>query len=269
MANILTPSLDWVESCRTRLPNFLRKIASGQTEPVVIVGYGTSLTALGGGGKCDPFTPDGPYRNRIQYFQRFAKIAERIEVYDCEDGAGAVHVRVGINWSFKAAIEKKTGAPVSYLNMGISGTSAGDGLSPNGDRNGGDLERLEAVKRLGGDLVIIEYCMNDLRSLDLCDRLKRMIAALRQPGTDLLVLGAMGVPDPRKLASRIRTEDAARRAAEESDVAFVPFAPLFDDDGNMIKPRIKRAELCLANRINHPGPTEFTAYGKWLANVQP
>jgi hypothetical protein len=245
----------------------MRRIARGQKEPVVIVGYGTSLTAMNGGGKCDPFVPDGPYRNRIQYFQRYPEIAERIELHDNHDGAGPVHVRVGINWSFKAAIEKKTRVPVTYLNMGISGTNAGEGLSANGDRNGGDQQRLEAVNRLGADLVIIEYCMNDLRSLDLRDRLKRMIATLRQPGTDLLVLGAPGVPDPRKLALRVRAEAAARGAAEESDVAFVPFAPLFDDEGNMVKPRIKRADLCPANRINHPGPAEFAAYGKWLANI--
>jgi hypothetical protein len=248
------PVSDWIKDCRDRLPNFNRKIEACQ--PVRLLGYGTSVTAIGGPQRDYWFRPNGPHRDILRYYLEKASAEDMLRP-----------VQIGINWSLKDAIETRTGSSVTYLNMAIGGTTAGDGMSRKGRPNGNDPTRIAAVRALVADLIVIEYCVNDLKSADLSDDLTRIIRSLRSSTTDILVLGSIGLPDTRKLDARIRAEADARNAAEECGVAFVPFAPLFDAEGNMTVAAIQRHQLCAANGINHPGAAEMTAYGRWVRSI--
>lgn len=253
---ISEPDLRWIDECRRRMPNLARLMKAGQ--PVRLMGYGTSLTAQGGPVPDEFFMPNGQSRDCLKFYYTPSRLApDTIARLPVVDG----HVRVGFNWRLKAAIERHS--PVTYLNMGISGSTAGDGETPNGFPNGNNSRRLAAARELRPDAIVIEYCINELDDANHMDKLVRMIQALRNPEADIVVLGCPGFPSFRSVEHWQRGEAAAQSAADVMGAAFVPLAPAVTHAG------LARRTLCSANGINHPGPAEFEIYGRWLARIVP
>ena len=171
----------------------------------------------------------------------------------CENGGGAgkTHVHAGLNWGLEDAIGQRSESVVTFLNMGASGTTTEDGETPNGFPNGNNSRRLAAARQLQPDVVVIEYCINDLDTPHLHDNLVRMIEALRSPQTDIVVLGCPGFPNFRSIEHWRHGEEAARLAAESTDAAFVPFAPIMAPEHAGATGLARRTRSTTG--INHPG----------------
>jgi hypothetical protein len=255
------PDLSWVEECRARMPNLARLMRD--RDSVRLMGYGTSLTAQGGPAPDEFFIPNGVTRDCLKFYYAPSRLApDTIERIRPVDG----HIHIGFNWALKAAIERRS--PTTYLNMGISGSTSDDGETRNGFPNGNNAKRLAAARELKPDVIVIEYCINDLDSPDHKMNLVRMIEALRSPTTDIVVLGCTGFPSFRSVEHWASGEAAARLAADETGAAFVPLSPLVAP-GNEGTTGVARRTFCSANGINHPGPAEFDIYGRWLARIVP
>ncbi len=255
---------DWIGECRRWLPNLYRQMEAGM--PIRLLGYGTSLTAQGGPVPDELFVPNGHSRDRLKFYYTPSQLATdtiaRIPTFDHADGVD--HVHLGFNWALKEAIERRSGAPVTYLNMGVSGTTTEEGENANGYPNGRHDRRLKEAVQLEPDLVVIEYCINDLDTQELVNNLICIIEAFVD--SEVVVLGCPGFPSFRSLEHWHRGECSARAAAEATSAAFVPFAPIMAP-GNEGATGLARRTLCSANGINHPGPAEMMIYGRWLSKI--
>lgn len=260
----------WIVEARQRLPHLLRSLRAG--EPVTLVGYGDSITSQGGPAAVDWYQPDGVLRDVLEgyiYNGRFQPdTIATIPLFDHGDGAGAIHTRIGWNWQFKRAMEKAYGVKVSYKNLGVGGTTSRAAMV-NGLPGGLYPQRLEALKALQPDVVVISFGMNELGDAALKANVRELIRSVRSYGAEPVVMGIPVIPgtdaDLRVDAWTKSNLDLAR-AAEEEMAAFVPTLDLVSpagrtDFGFAIK------SSASTNGINHPGPAELRVYGDMLSRI--
>ncbi|KLN54742.1 SGNH/GDSL hydrolase family protein [Variovorax paradoxus] len=248
--------------------------AAMRADDLTLVGYGDSITALGGA--ASHTAPNGPVRDNISFFTNYpADVILSIPTFDFGDGAGAVHVKLGWNWQLKSWLESACGSAVDYQNFGIGGSSSGTGQ--NGDRLNGlnptrlgyALDAVEAAAATRRVVVVLAFGMNELGSTDTVANVVALVQAFKAVGAIPVV---MGVPRPCSYGGfgdvpRWKfTNDSLYVAAISSGAAFVPFASYLDD-AFLGYARMSPRSLCGAANINHPGPSEFGRLSQLLIDL--
>ncbi|MDZ4310613.1 MAG: GDSL-type esterase/lipase family protein [Cypionkella sp.] len=236
---------------RSRNRSILRPVMKGLMNPaktVTLIGYGDSNVAQQSVyNSALNSTPNSIYHDRAKDGMLFnppfgADILTGIATYDTGDGQGQVHTRFGYMWELKAALEEAYPAAISYLNMGVGGTTAAATISGS-VMSGGYATRLgylstqiTAAKVNGPVLVVIQFGANDQGSdvtlNALAANVGAIITSVKGQGAVPLVLGS---PRPNAYdfnvahtTSRWRTaQTALRRAAEYYGAAYVPTEDLY------------------------------------------
>ncbi len=261
---------NWVAKSRRRLPHLLRKLRA--REAITLVGYGDSITSQGGPAPIDWYRPDGVLRDVLEgyiYNGRFqADTVAAIPLFDHGDGAGPIHTHIGWNWHLKRAMEEAYGVAVSYRNLGIGGTTSRPSLV-NGLPGALYPQRLEAMKALQPDVVVISVGMNELGDPSLEANVVQLIRSVRDFGADPVVMGIPVIPgtDPElRFDAWAKSNLDLARAAQREAAAFVPTLDLATTAG---KSQFGFAVKSSAstNGINHPGPAELRGYGNMLAQI--
>lgn len=266
--------LHWLEYCRQRLPNTMRKLRTG--EPIRLVGYGDSITALGGRSPDHVERSNGPTRDMMAYLEYYGNdFKAALPLHSAADGGAAIHHRIGWNWFLKGAIEHRSACTVTYDNWGIAGTSSGDDFKDiDGVRypNVANPDRIARMLESHPDLVTIAVGMNDIGEPE--DTYANVIAigeTVRKAGAEIIIVGPCR-PNP-KFNSRDDalwrlTHDRVIAAALDLDAAYLATWEIYGD-GNEGAAGIARSSHCAASMGNHPGPRELAAVGRLLSKIIP
>lgn len=261
---------EWIAEARRRLPRLLRKLRVG--EPVTLVGYGDSITSQGGPAAVDWYRPDGVLRDVLEgyiYNGRFQpETVVAIPLFDHGDGAGPIHTHIGWNWQIKRAIEEAYGVTVSYRNLGIGGTTSRSSMV-NGLPGALHPRRLEALKALHPDVVVISFGMNELGDASLEAHVCELIRSVRNFGAEPIVMGIPVIPgtDPDlKIDAWTKSNLDLARATKKEKAAFVPTLDLVAPNGKA-KFGFSIKSSASTNGINHPGPAELQVYGDRLSQI--
>ncbi|WP_425987563.1 SGNH/GDSL hydrolase family protein [Ensifer sp. R-19] len=261
---------DWVAESRRRLPHLLRKLRAG--EAITLVGYGDSITSQGGPAPIDWYRPDGELRDVLEgyiYNGRFqADTVAAIPLFDHGDGAGPIHTHIGWNWHFKRAMEEAYRVAVAYRNLGIGGTTSRPTLV---NSLPGALypQRLEALKSLEPDVVVISVGMNELGDASLETNVRELVRLVRSFGAEPIVMGIPVIPgtDPDlRFDAWIKSNRDLAQAAKKESAAFVPILDLVTPAGKSVFGFAIRSSAS-TNGINHPGPAELKVYGELLSEI--
>ncbi|MEH6772323.1 MAG: hypothetical protein V7668_00220, partial [Cereibacter changlensis] len=241
----------------------LRKVIgkAGRGSAIKLGGYGDSITALQS--STPTFTANGTMRDRaLTYLAQYPSDSRAlVPVYDTGDGAGAVHTRLGWNWSIKAAADELAGAEVvEYLNYGIGATNsqstANNGLYPT---------RIAVPLAAALDLVTIAFGMNERGQTYTYANIVNMIGQFRAAGAACIVMGCPRPNANQDLTAWRYTNAALEAAAMDAGAAYVSTVAIADDltIGGIGVPA---QALASANTItagnNHPGIWELNAYGR-------
>lgn len=233
---------------------------------VKVAAMGDSIGSQSGGGTPSNSAPNGPYRDRVDYFTRNIgdDVISQIPLYDIGDGAGQVHTRTTHIWDFVRALEDM-GATVEYYNFCIGGTGSGTGTN-----NAGDPVLRRAVWDVAPDVLVTNYGMNEIGSANTESNLNDLFAEAGANGVKCVF--ALGMPRPGSLkttatiAAVRSTWRQTRRAAEFFRVngvrrgAYFAAERVVDDDyrGAM---GISLKEYGGADKFHHPGLHEYRTYG--------
>jgi hypothetical protein len=266
---------------RQKIAKVRAKIRRG--DPVHVVGFGDSITAFQ---KEPPSSsaPNGVHRDRATaalvgntshylrdaYGDDVVDDPVRVPLYTAvqngwaDDGAGTTHTRIGWNWALaEAAIA--AGYTLGsggwlYDNFGIGGNASDDAIS-----GGTPTAWLSNAVALNADLAIIGLGMNERGDTGTEERLILIAQEFKDAGTEVLFVGC---PRPRVGSTEDWrfTNRAIRRAAEFTDSAFLSMTPLYE--GSYIGSiGISSADVCAANKNNHPGLEELEAIGRELVKI--
>lgn len=238
------------------------RAALAQRRDITLVGYGDSITAMGG---FAPHTaPNTAARDLKSFFvQMPADTYAAIPALDFGDGGGAIHSDLGWNRQLKAFIERTYGVQVEYLNYGIGGTTSGTGENA-GRPNGLNPVRLQYVMDSVAQsskpvLVNLAFGMNELGNAATVTNMTELVRTFQSLGATVQILG---VPRPSSyggfgsLPAWRYTNDTLYAVALATGAAFSPTAPYFDEEqlGYM---GIAPESFAAAGNINHAGPAEF------------
>lgn len=259
---------------RSCLPKWLNKVR--RKDSVRILGFGDSITNVGDA-SAPAGAPNGAIRdtaansgaNRYLRISYGSDIVDALPLYTAvqlgraDDGAGAVHSRVGWNWGLVNALEKQgytLGTDLFYDNFGINGARTTGAIS-----SGVPTGWLNNAIALNADLVVIGFGMNELGSATTEAALVLIAQAFKAVGSEVVFVE---VPRPRTLSyiNWQYTNRAIRRAALFTESALLPMSPLYDND-TIGAVGIAPADVCAANSTNHPGIEEFAAIGRELARL--
>lgn len=256
---------------RRLLPNTLAKIRRG--DPLRILGFGDSITALTGGAAVGSTSAlNGAARDAAaassgtyQYLRGGygSDIVDALPLYTAvqlghaDDGAGAIHTRVGWNWELVAALERAgahvLGTNLWYDNLGINGYATANAIS-----GGSPTTWLNTGTGSGADLVVINLGMNELGNASTGTNMEFIIDEFLDAGIEVLVLGPPVVEQ--------RTSRLIRSAAYTKGVAHLSLTPLYDSRYVQAM-GISSADLYAANKSNHPGIEEFRSIGRELVKT--
>lgn len=260
----------WLEDCRSRLPNTFKKLRRG--EAVLLAGYGDSITALGGREPSQNLVPDGPMRDRMGYFECYEKDWKAgVPKFDNNDGAGAVHHRLGWNWILKNTFEANWGVESTYQNWGIAGTtSESNSRVMEGVEyfNGSHPLRLDALLATRPDIVVVAFGMNDIGgAVDTQANIRNICQTIRAGGSEALVVApcrqnaGFGSRDPSLWRW---THDAVIQGAMEAGAAWCATIPIMGDGNEGVLGLSQRSHSA-ATMGNHPGARELNGVGRYLS----
>jgi hypothetical protein len=143
---------------------------------VVLQAYGDSITAQGGGwvatGDDTDTTylstaPNGFARESLRYLNhRTAQLDALWGPYptgwiDANDTGSAQHHTHGWAYTLAEYLRDEYGSAVTFKNWGIGGTNSGNDYHASGAPNGSEAGRLAAVAADTGDVVFVNFGMND------------------------------------------------------------------------------------------------------------
>jgi lysophospholipase L1-like esterase len=267
--------LMWLENCRRRLPRTLRILRSGGA--LRLIGYGDSVTSLGGRHPDQTRFPNGPDRDHLGYFEQYG---DDWKADQNQMGGharhGVPHHQLGWNWQLKRTIEQRWPVKVEYLNWGLPGTTTGpDEISVEGDLripNGSNDLRVELMLRDEPDLVVVAFGTNDVGlGIDTRANLVRMVEAIGASGSEVIIV-APCPPNPgwgsRDSMLWLQTYDAVLGAAREADLAYVPTLEIFGS-GREGAIGLSQRSYSAASMGNHPGARELNAVGRLLSLIIP
>jgi hypothetical protein len=238
--------------------------------PIIMTGYGDSLTAQGDSQSIT--VANGDRDTLASFYQPLeagtlgrlaADTLARITRYPGDMGATA-HQHLGWNWQIKRALELLGGSTVTYLNRGIGGSN----LDTTGT-GANNPARLAPVYADGAHL--FPFCVgeNDKGQSYIYDRVMSLIEAVRA-GAPNMVLYLVPPPFNALYSPNITIEMSgstykmACDAATDAGIAYVPHALIQGPDAQGPS-RLSRQDYSLCNGINHPGPTQLLAIGELAA----
>lgn len=241
------------QSCLRRVQ---AKLEKGQN--INLIGYGDSITAMGGF-----HTEDIPNENHDYYgfFASFPQdLRDRIPTYLYDSGIGG-RIHVGWNWTLKAYLENIYANTVNYYNFAVAGTDSTDGARDS---------RLQYPLSYHPDLVVVGFGMNDAGSSVLYSNLVKIVNTFKNAGSDVVLMPVVRTPtlpygiyqgeDWRKINRYVYA------AALDSGAAYCPI-DWYVDDAHYGGIGLNFKHLCSQNLFNHPGPYEYSIYGKMLTSV--
>ncbi|WP_151731101.1 SGNH/GDSL hydrolase family protein [Acinetobacter seifertii] len=241
------------QSCLKRVQAKLDK-----SQNINLIGYGDSITAMGGF-----HTEDIPNDNHDYYgfFATFPQdLQDRIPTYPYDNGVGG-RIKVGWNWTLKAYLERIHANTVNYYNFAVSGTDSTDGARDS---------RLQYPLSYHPDLVVVGFGMNDAGSSVLYSNLVKIVNTFKNAGSDVVLMPVVRTPtlpygiyqgeDWRKINRYVYA------AALDSGAAYCPI-DWYVDDAHYGGIGLNFKHLCSQNLFNHPGPYEYSIYGKMLTSV--
>ena len=267
-----TDHLWWLESSRRRLARTFRKLRRGGK--IRLVGYGDSLTSLGGRDADMVAAPNGAVRDTLGYFERYGQDwKSAVELMSGDANAARGHHRLGWNWYLKAAMESAYDVDVEYLNWGIPGTTTEathkkiDGISY---PNGSEPKRLERLLASDPDLVTVCFGMNDIgEQIETYANMRRICETIRGGGADVIVVGLCqqnpGFESRDHSLWRL-THDQVAAAAHDGGAAYIPTWEMFGD-GNEGATGLSRWSHSAASMTNHPGARELAIIGRYMAKI--
>lgn len=178
------------------------------------------------------------------------------------DGGGAIHVKLGWNWSLVEFFEKQFGVTVDYLNFGGSSTTS----APT-EQNGLWPARMDPVLASGGHLMVLAFGTNEKMQESTYENVKEIIVRAKAAGMDVIVM-----PYPRvnplggqdTLSQWMFTNRKLYEAAIDG-AAYCPADWLTAGPGGGVPVHLE--SFSGANWFNHPGPVEFAAYGRALCDL--
>jgi lysophospholipase L1-like esterase len=261
--------LFWLDFCRKRLPKTLRKLRSGGD--IRLIGYGDSVTSLGGRDPDMLVEANGPHRDVLGYFERYGR---DWKLEHCVDTRTRRH-NLGWNWQLKEAIELRWPVNVQYLNWGIPGTMSGDGeieIEGCAYPNACAPDRIARMLEDRPDLVTVAVGMNDIgEPVDTRSNVASMCETIRAAGAEVIVVAPCR-PNPgwysRDPALWLQTYEQVVGGALDADVAYVPTWEIFGD-GNEGATGLSRRSHCAASMGNHPGARELSVVGRLLSAIIP
>ncbi|MGV1787380.1 MULTISPECIES: SGNH/GDSL hydrolase family protein [Agrobacterium] len=222
-----------------------------------LIGYGDSITAIGGGG----IEPDGALRDMASWISGMpADTRATIPVFDGPGGVGA-HVHIGWNWVLKAALETRYSSAITYLNFGWSGTT-----SANTGNNGLNPTRLNRVLSEGPALMVLAFGMNELGSTSTYANVVSIIQQAKAAGMEVIVL----TPPRCNEIGRASVYDSWRKTHDDLIMAAIDtgsaYVSTFEISGNGFEGAIGRSpkSMCMQNLYNHPWPLELSEIGAAL-----
>ncbi|NSZ06412.1 hypothetical protein G6M14_08570 [Agrobacterium tumefaciens] len=243
---------------RSCLPKTLKSLRSGNA--VKLIGYGDSITAIGGGG----IEPDGAVRDMASWISGMpADTKATIPTYDGAGGLGA-HIRVGWNWILKAALEARYSSTITYLNFGWSGTT-----SANSGNNGLNPARLNRILSEGPALMVLAFGMNELGSTSTYANVVNIIQQAKAAGMEVIVL----TPPRCNEIGRSAVYDGWRKTHDDLVLAAIDtasaYVSTFEIAGKGFEGAMARSpkSMCMQNLYNHPWPLELAEIGRWLAQI--
>ncbi|NSL20575.1 SGNH/GDSL hydrolase family protein [Agrobacterium tumefaciens] len=239
-------------------------------DPIIMVGYGDSITSITGGGTPDQLSPGGIFRDRVSFFARFpADTLEMIEKFDIDGmpNPAGLYMHCGWNWYIKAALEMY-GSDVTYLNFGVGGSTSANSITGS-TYNGLHPDRLNPVLATGAHLMVLAFGMNELSATTTYANVVNIIKQAQAAGMVVLV-----VTPPRRSSwidgnyptAWLRTHDELVRAALDTGSAVVSLHEIlgYGNEGALgFSPR----NMCNQNVINHPSLAEFLSIGEFVARL--
>lgn len=248
----------WIAYNRSCLAKTLKALRAGSAWK--LIGYGDSITAIGGGG----IEPDGALRDLASWISGMpADTKATIPVYDGPAGTGA-HIRVGWNWILKAALETRYSSAITYLNFGWSGTT-----SANTGNNGLNPTRLNRVLSEGPALMVLAFGMNELGSASTYSNVVSIIQQAKAAGMEVIVL----TPPRCNEIGRGSVYDAWRKTHDDLVMAAIDtgsaYISTFEVAGNGFEGATGRSpkSMCMQNLYNHPWPLELAEIGAALVKI--
>jgi len=242
------------QSCLKRI---FAKLNKGQN--ISLVGYGDSITAMGG-----YHTEDIPNENH-DWYGFFATLPQdtqtaKVPTFNYEGGGGG-RMHTGWNWVLKDYLERTYLNEVMYWNYGVSGTD-----SANGARD----QRLSYPLSKNPDLVVVAFGMNDAGSSALYTNLVKIVNTFKNAGADVVLMPVVRTPTLPYVGYQGEAWRQVNRfvysAAIDSGAAYCPI-DWYADDSHFGGMGISSKHFCTQNMFNHPGPYEYSIYGKILVSI--
>jgi len=261
----------------------LSKLQAG--EPVAIQVYGDSITAQGGGWVATGLDTDSTYlstasngfaRDSIRYLNhRTAQLDAIWGPYptgwlDANDNGTAEHHTRGWAYTLAQQLRDDYGSTVAYKNWGIGGTNSGSDFHASGGPNGAQADRLAAVAADTGDLITVNFGMNDFVRFATGGQrapLRAIVAALQsaQPARVVALMGAPGIntENPNFLTWWQRHHEVYWSVAREMGCAYIPMDLIYH--GGPAFTGLSRQHYSCTNRYNHPTPGELAQMRRFVA----
>lgn len=233
-------------------------------------GYGDSLTAIQDT-TIMPAAParydaNGAWRDRRDYYftsyptdsRNLIPLYTAVQLGRPDDGAGAVHTRMGWNWAIRDGLLAAGAASVLYNNYGIGGTTS----QATGD-NGLLPARIAVPLADGLDLVVIAFGMNERGQTYTYANIVNMIGQFQAVGTECIVMGTPRPYADQSVTAWRYTQDALEAAAMDTGSAYISTAMMADDrnlGGIGIPAEILASTNILTGGKNHPGYFEHRQY---------
>lgn len=240
-------------------------------ETIRIAAMGDSIGSQSGGGTPSSTAPNGPYRDRPEYFNMNigSDVVGAIPLYDNGAGAGQVHTRTTHIWDIVRAFQE-LGATVEYYNFCIGGKNSGPGTG-----NGGDPALRAAVWSVNPHLLVTQYGMNETGNANTEAWLTDLFTEAK--ANDIPCVLGLGMPRPGAIkgvpmSNILYTNRQIRRAAEYYTVDGERRGAYFATERIMMDEYIGAmgiapAEFGGADKFHHPGLHEYRTYGRELKRM--
>lgn len=268
----------WLESERRRsrgcLPKTLAKIRKGSAIKIGVIG--DSIAAMQYSTITEDInSPNGPNRDRaaqgyLNSGNIGADLLAAIPLYTsvglnvgrADDGAGAVHTKVGWLWELVLALQA-TGLTVAYDNFAVGGYATANAMSA-----GVPGAWVTNAIALGWDVAFLHFGKNEEGNTSTESNLVAIANAFLAAGIEVVM---MGVTRSHAITAAQKqnweyTQRAVGRAARYAGAAHVPTGALFDDR-YIGAVGISPLDTSVTNQLNHPGLMELKRVGAELKKL--
>lgn len=258
-----------------------------RSETINIAGTGDSIMQLGDPTLASYTAPNGPYRDvpvtgsylnpnsdGIQSDITGAyPLYTSVQLGMPDDGAGAVHSKLGAHWVAIDAIQKAYDCPVNFFNTAIGGTTSASNIS-NGRPNGSEPGRLAALNAVCAagtmDALIVSFGMNSNTNTNVDEDLVAIANAVRAVHPDVTLIFTAQAKPNEVYRSGDAWQQQARQiqwAADYVGAVYIDMAVLWGNQGGPGLLATPTGFECSTTYVNHPGIAELRGMGELIARA--